>query len=144
MPVAVRHCDDSILYRTFVIPVSFETGEQVPTLRVRGIASDQDAILVSATYQVVKAFAATDAGTLTIKTQGGVTVGTANIAASTAIGAPVTVDISSATGAQKRVGGKQGDGTDSLYHTITASKTTPGGKTMVVLTYRLIETTVDA
>lgn len=117
---------------------SFETGEQVTNYRLK-LPENVEVELIGLDWEVVKALAATDAGLITIKDSAGNTIATisaTDLPASAALG----VRNSSPTAALAAAG------TDALmerrrvrvsgYITVTAAKTTAGGKVACQLHFR--------
>lgn len=99
----------------WVIPCSFETGEQ-NTLKVY---CTQACLVDTANAQVQKALAATDAGTITIKDSGGNTKATISFSASAAVNTEVNGTVTAFTVAA-------GD-----FFQVIAAKTTAGGKAIL-------------
>lgn len=107
---------------TFVVPVSFETGEQSNN----SIYIPFEYVLVEGAYCITKAIAGTDNATITVKTNG-TSRGVTTILASTAINTESKLTISSTTG---DVAG--------YYAQIVTAKTTAGGKALVTLVVKKV------
>lgn len=132
--ITPRHLSKDLRERLVCVPLSFESGEQVTDLRLYPPPS-VDWRLVEARYEVVKALAATDAGTIDIEDpSNNDAITQISIPASSALGTRGSATLST-TDAYLRAGAKQGN----AYHGITNAKTTAGGKVLLFLTYRVIE-----
>lgn len=135
MPWGSRHLSQEA--REFTVPVliSFETGEQISGHRVYP-PPNADVRLVGVRYEVVKALANTDVGLIDVKTPGAAATAITQISIplSSALGVRGSGTLS-ATDANLRVGAGQGA---NLYHELTSSKATAGGKVMLYLYYRRI------
>lgn len=107
---------------TFVLPVSFETGEQSNN----SIYIPFEYVLVEGAYCITKAIAGTDNATITVKTDG-TSRGVTTILASTVINTENKLTISNTTG---NVGG--------YYAQIVTAKTTAGGKALVTLVVKKV------
>lgn len=106
---------------TFVVPVSFETGEQCNN----DIIIPSKCTITGISANVTKALTATDAGTITAKIAGtGITTGVITIPLSSALGTTVAVVPSAANLA-----------TAGQVLTLLTAKTTVGGKALVTVTY---------
>jgi hypothetical protein len=134
MPVTERNLGPSA--RAIIVPllVSFETGEQVTDYRLHP-PPGVDLRLVEVRWEVVKALAATNAGTIDIKTPAGdVAITQISIAASAALGTRGTATLSTNDG-RLRIGENQ----PHAYHGITTAKGAAGGKVQLNLVYRRIQ-----
>lgn len=120
----IKNSDNSTVnnYVTFVLPVSFETGEQSNN----SIYIPFDYVLVEGAYCITKAIAGTDNATITVKTDG-TSRGVTTILASTVINTENKLTISNTTG---DVGG--------YYAQIVTAKTTAGGKALVTLVVKKV------
>lgn len=107
---------------TFVVPVSFETGEQSNN----SIYIPFEYVLVEGAYCITKAIAGSDPATITVVTDG-TSRGVTTILAATAINTESKLTISNTTG---DVGG--------YYARIVTAKTTAGGKALVTLVVRKV------
>lgn len=134
MPIGSRNMTQEARELCVEVPVSFESGEQVTGLRVYPPPS-VDWRLVAVRYEVVKALAATDAGTIDVKdASGNLAITQISIPLSSAVGTRGSGTLSS-TDAYLRAGAGQA----SAYHAITTAKTTAGGKVALFLYYRRIQ-----
>ena len=132
MAIHADSCQAHMKVYTRDFLVSFETGEQVTGLQIFPPPVDGDSVLVGGNYEVVKALAGTDAGTIDLKDASGNTVITqASIPLSSALGTRGTLTVSTIT-ARINVGPNQ----VTAYHAITTAKTTAGGKVLLSLHYR--------
>jgi hypothetical protein len=130
-----RHCTKDLRERVVCIPLSFETDEQVTDLRFYPPPS-ADWRLAEVRYEVVKALAATDVGTIDIEAGSGTddAITQISIPLSSALGVRGSATLST-TDSRLRIGAKQAH----AYHAITSAKATAGGKVLLFLTYRIIE-----
>jgi len=122
--------------KDMIVPVlvSFETGEQLTAMNRIYPPPSVDWELVAGRYEVVKALAGTDAGTVDIKDDAGsVAVTQLSLAASTALGTRGTFTVNTTA---RRV--RAGAGQANQFHTITTAKATAGGRVQLWLTYRRV------
>jgi hypothetical protein len=133
--VSPRHCTKDLREQVRDLVVSFESGETVTDQRVYPTPS-ADWRLAEVRYEVIKALADTDAGTIDI--EAGSTTDDAitqiSLPASTVVGTRGTATLST-TDSQLRIGAKQAH----AYHAVTTAKTTAGGRVLLSLVYRVIE-----
>lgn len=133
MPIEPRNASKGMREQVIPVDLSFETGEQVTDMRLYPPDS-LDWRITGVRYEVVKALAATDAGSVAIKTAAGDAAITAiSIPASSAIGTRGSATLSTVD-ARLRAGAKQAN----AYHGITSAKTTAGGKVKLFISVRVI------
>jgi hypothetical protein len=141
MPIPADHLTKGNREYTICVPVSFEAGEQVTAQRVK-IPNEQEAELIGVDYEVVKALAGTDAGSILVKDAAGNTIATIAIPLSSALGVrsadPVTQLAAAATDALMERRRIRLDPTSgySGYLSLTSAKTTAGGKALVWLHFK--------
>lgn len=114
---------DNMNSQVMTIEVSFESGEQ----STNAVIMPSDFVLDSITYQVIKALANTDAGTITPKING------SNVTLSSAISIPLSTVINT-TATTTCTANNSGSAGDTL--TLVATKTTAGGKVRCTIQWR--------
>lgn len=135
MPVTNDKLHREVRERAIPLLVSFETGEQVTGEQVVPPPS-VDWELIAVRWEVIKALAATNAGTIDVKdAAGNVAITQISIPLSSALGTRGTGTLST-TLARLRAGAGQAN----AYHAITTAKGAVGGKVRLWLYYRYLRT----